>query len=339
MISKEFVYTQGQPFSEETRHIEITPQQKAFGLATNRIYERRFKRSTPWMVKDGRILYFGPVQVKPDQDPLIIQTEKDIKNYGIITVDRITGDELAKEHISKDLAAVLRIFKRVEDNLPDFSKVSSSEFRSLKGVHRSYLQWGHEEAEHSNAVGFILTATGHNTQEELDEDYYKTQGQEWLPPFDSGIKILIFAMFQELNTGWDYYSTADRLEEQGAIQSAKVARAIGADEYFHGAGFRDYVHAYAEIYPEETEEAALEVAWNFRMPSLHLMRHRLRDTVRVMKTIGYNQEAVESLLRRGLASLKFVDPERAEEVVKGYWAAETARLEKIMKIPTRMVAL
>lgn len=335
MASKEFDYTQGSPFSEETRSVEITPQEKTFGLETNHIYERKFKRSTPWMVKGDRILYFGPIQVKPNQDAPVIQTEKDIKRYGIITIDQITADELAQEKISKDVADVLRIFKRVEDNLPDFTKAASRKFRSLKGIHRSYLQWSHEEAEHSNAAGLILTTTGHNTQEELDEDYYKTQEQEWTPPFEKPIEVLMYAMFQEINTGWNYYSLSDQMEEQGAMQSAKVARVIGSDEFFHGAGFRDYVHAYAEIHPQEAQEAALHVAWNFRMPSLHLMRHRLRDTVRVMKTVGYNQEAVENLLRRGLSSLKFVNPERAKEVVDGYWAAETARLEKIMKIPTR----
>ena len=336
MISKEFDYTQGPPFSEETRHIEITPEQKAFGLATNRIYEQRFKRSTPWMVKDGRILYFRPVQVRPNEDPLVIETERDIKRYGVITVDEISGEDLAKEQISNDLADVLRIFKRVEDNLPDFSKSALRAFRNVKGVNRSYHQWSNEEAEHSNAAGLILVATGHNTQEELDEDYYRTQEQEWNLPFKEPIEVLIYAMFQEKNTSWNYHAVAKKLEDQGALKAAHVTRIIASDESFHGAGFNHYVDAWAKLHPKEAEEAALHVAWNFRMPSLHLMRHRLRDTVRVMKTIGYNQEQVETLLRRGLADLKFVNPDRAEEVVKGYWAAETARQSKIiMRIPTR----
>lgn len=333
MASKEFDYTQGPPFSEETHSVEITPKQKAFGLATNLIYEERFKRSTPWMVKNGRILYFGPVQVKPNQDPLIIQTERDIRSYGIITVDQISGEELAREHISKDVADVLRIFKRVEDNLPDFSKAGVGAFRNVEGVTRSYFQWSHEEAEHSNAAGLILTATGHNTQEELDEDYYKTQEQRWELPFKKPIEVLIYAMFQEMNTSWDYNALAKRMKEQGAVKSAYAMGIVASDEAFHGAGYRDYVQAHAEIYPKETEEAALYVAWNFRMPSLHLMRHRLRDTVRVMRTIGYNQEQVEALLRKGLRSLKFVNQDRADEVVRGYWAAETARLDKILRKP------
>ncbi len=328
----------GPPYSEETHPVEITLEQKAFGLETDRIYEGLFKRSTPWLVQKGRILYFRPVQVKPNEDPPVIQSENDVKRYGVITVDEISGEDLAREQISKDVAAVLRIFKRVEDNLPDFSRHATAAFRNVKGISRSYYQWGREETEHSNVAGLILLATGHSTQEELDDDYYKTQENTWEPPFETPIENLIYAMFQEGNTHGNYIALAKIMEEQGAVKCAYAIRQVASDEAFHRASYRRYVEAYARLHPQEAQEAALNVAWNFRMPALHLMRNRTRDTVRVVSTIGYNKEEVENLLRRGLKDLSsFVNQERAEEVVRGYWPAEMARLNETMRKPASAV--
>ncbi len=338
MNAEQVDFRAGPPFSEEAHPVEITPEQKAFGLETNRIYEGQFKRSTPWMVKDGRVLYFRPIQVKPNEDPLIIQSEDDVRRYGVITVDEISGEDLAREQITKDVAAVLRIFKRVEDNLPDFSRHAALALRNVKGVNRSYYQWSREEAEHSNVAGLILLATGHSTQEELDNDYYKTQANTWEPPFETPIENLIYAMFQEGNTHGNYIALAKILEGQGAVKCAYAIKQVASDEAFHRASYRRYVEAYARLHPQETEESALNVAWNFRMPALHLMRHRMRDTVRVVRTIGYNKEEVENLLRRGLKDLSsFVNQDRAEEVVRGYWQAEKGRLIKINRKPASAV--
>lgn len=327
-------YTAGPGYSETTRHVEIEPDRMAWGLATNEIYEGRFKRSTPWMVQNGRILYFEPVKIKPNEDPQEIKTEKDLREYGIVTVKEISTEDLAREQISDDVADVLNIFKRVEDNLPDFSRIAASAFRDVKGLSRFYHQWSREEAEHSNVAELILLATGKRTQEQLNNDYYQTQENTWEIPFEGDIENIIYPYLQERNTNGNYNALADIMMQQGALKCAYAIRKVASDEAMHGASYKEYAEEYAKLHPQEAAQAALRVAWNFRMPSLHLMRHRIKDTIRVVRTIGYNQEEIEKFLRKALNDLSFVPKHLIEKVVSGYWAAESARIRSLMRQPS-----
>jgi hypothetical protein len=246
-------------------------------------------------------------------------------------VTQISAEDLAKEQISNEVADVLNIFKRVEDNLPDFSKNATRAFRDVKGINRSYYQWSREEAEHSNAAELILLATRKRTQEELNYDYYKTQENTWEPPFEEDIENILYAYLQERNTNGNYNALAKTMLAQGAKNCAFVINKVASDEAFHGVSYKAYAEEYAKLHPQETAQAALRVAWNFRMPALHLMRDRFKDTVRVIRTIGYNQEEVENLLRKALNDLSFVPKHLIEEVACGYWNAESARIKPLMK--------
>ena len=331
-----FDYTKGPEFSEETHPAEITEDRMAWGYATDILYERGYKRLPPWRVVDGeRIEYYGKIQLQPNEDPPTVKRKDDLRHYGVIPVQQITAEDLAREQgrLSPGVLKTVHVFKIVEDNLPYFIKQASDAFKDVKGLSRSYNQWGLEEAEHSNAAGLILQTVGGWTKEDVDRDYYVTQRNTWEPPFATDIEMDLYAMNQERNTRGNYGALAGVMREQGAPNCALVVTRIQSDEQYHGEGYRAYAEAYARISPEravEAAKAALRVAHHFRMPSLHLMRDRMADTKQVIDTIGYNQEEIEKMLRSGLNDLSFVPKHLIDDVVGGYWKAESARVKKII---------
>lgn len=329
----DFDYTAVPGFSEETHKVEIPEETKRWGIDTDRDFEARFKRFPRWMVIGDRMMIFGKINPpKPGVDVPEISTEQDLVVNGMIAVQQITADELSKEPISDHVAEVLQIFKRVEDNLPDFSRHAASAFRNVMGIHRSYFQWNREELNHSDFAKLSLLATGKRTQQELDDDFYRTQERTFELPFDSDIKMILYAMYQERNTHGNYDALEQIVRAEGAIKIALGISLTKSDEQVHGISYHQMAERYAAISPEkrvEAAKAALEVAFHFRMPSLHLMRDRLNDTIKVVETIGYNEEGIKNMLRKCLTSLSFVPEHLIEPLVQSYWPAEQKRIRAI----------
>lgn len=331
---EDFDYTAGPEFSEETHPVELDPDRLEWGRLTDKLYEGRYKRFPPHMVMEESIRIFGKIAPAPvGQDQPEVKKELDLQKYGLITVHEITAEALLREHLSPDIIEVLLTDKRIEDNLQRFLIAAKKAFADVKGIGRKYGQWDREEAEHSNIAALILKTAGGMTQEALDEDYEMTQKQTWEPPFSTDIQMILYAMMQERSTRDQYMYLGNAMKRIGAVNSAFGMRLIGSDEGVHGDSYEKDAEAYARISPEkavEAGQAAIYVAYNFRMPSLHLMRDRLADTKRSMDTVGYGIKEVKEMLRGALADLSFVPNYLIDGVVNAYEKAEPRRIAKIL---------
>jgi len=331
---EEYDYTQGPEFSEATDPVDLKVDRLQWGRSTDALYEGRYKRFPPHMVMGDSIIVFGRIKPTPiGHDQPTIRRELDLREHGLITVHEITAETLLREQLAQPVIDVLLIDKRVEDNLQWFLIHAKNAFKDIKGLARQYGQWDREEAEHSNIAGLILRTAGGMTQEELDADYEMTQRNSWKPPFKKDIEMVIYAMMQERNTNENYKHLADAMKATDAVNSAFATRLIASDEQVHGDSYEKDAEAYARISPQhaiEAAQAALDVAFRFRMPSLALMRDRMRDTKLAMDTVGYRIEEVQDMLRGVLRDLTFVPNHLIDPVVDAYGKAEPRRIARIL---------
>jgi hypothetical protein len=331
----------GPGYSEASDSQVLDPVRLELGRLTDISYENRFKRPTLWQVHGDRIEYYAPIELKKDEDPPPYETPADLRRHGVKVEHIITAEQLASKPIPEEAAKTLLIFKRVEDNLPWFTLSLSQEWTDVKGLNRGASQWSREEAEHSNVAGLILksapiiTAEGEikpplMTQEEIDRDYEETQLNIWKPPFGSSLEDgLAYPYEQEMNTNGNYIALRD-IVAQYNIHAAYAIGRVGKDESWHAGYYKDgLVQAY-KVMPEETIKAVARATWNFRMPSMALMRDRVKDTDTVIKTIGYNRPQIERMLRRALTSLSFFPREFIEPIVTNYFDEEAKRVKSKM---------
>ncbi len=342
---QEFDYTQDPEFSEETHPAKITETDIIWGDLTEAIYQgtetrRGYKRLPPFRrvyFGGDRIEYYGKRRLGPNEDPPTRKRQDDLRQYGVVPVETITAEDLAKERglIPPAELHTIHAFKVIEDDVPYFVSGAKGMFIHVKGLSRAYGQWDLEETEHSEALGFILEhAGGWDRKSVLDKEYYLTQMQTWEPPFKKNLEIVAYARKQERNTHGNYNALARVLREHGAHNSALIVTRIGSDEQFHGEGFEDYMEAYASISPEHRVEAAkavLRVAYHFRMPSQHLMRDRARDVKNIVSTIGYSEAEVENMLRATLNEYSFIPKPVIEPLVASYTEAEKKRTRPIFE--------
>lgn len=333
----EFDYTKSPEYSEATEKVEISEVNRRWGIETNIIYELKFKRPTPHLVdfSNERAVFFdGWNEIKRQENPPIVKSEKEATKLGAITVEAITLEDLATEPVSDEIMFVEKVFGDVEKHLPDFSKDLVDAFKEVMGISRSSNQWMPEEAVHADLLDLMRMSQGKLLQEDRYKGYYDVQGDRWMRPFDTPLKNIAYAYLQERNTKENYMALSRKMREQGAVKHAYIAAKIGADESYHGAGYHDYLEAYARLGPQQALEAAtavLEVAWNFRMPALHFMDNRLRDTSAIVDTIDYNREGIEKMLRQALNALSFIPKEFIDPLVDNYWDAEAKRTKILMR--------
>jgi hypothetical protein len=225
------------------------------------------------------------------------------------------------------LASVLFTFKRIEDKLPDYTGRSYDLFRNIWGINASYHQWGYEEQQHSDAIALILSATDNLSRSEQEADYYDGLSQTWELPFETGRQMVIYAAFQEQLTHLAYLALSRRAVEEDAPLVARIIQVIAQDEAYHGGGYRAFSRIYAELDLEGTVNDALYVARNFRMPAQHLMRHRRRDSIDIVRVGAFSRELVtEGTLLKVLRGLRFVPDEQAKAVAREYWETDAGKI-------------
>jgi hypothetical protein len=307
-------------FSEDSLAVEITPAEREIGLKTKRYFDRTLKRKTPWLIKNGKISV-----EKGTLAPTALEQNPGGEQLASLTSGEISTERLSTESISPVLASVLLTFKRIEDKLPDFSGRSNTFFRNIWGINNSYHQWSYEENQHSDAIGLILQATGSNTQDELDADYYQNLAITWEAPFPTGRMMVLYAAFQEQMTSLSYHALVKRATEEGAPTVAEIMKLVAQDEAYHGGGYRAFSRIYFEQDPEGTVADALHVAANFRMPAQHLMRDRRRNSMEIVRVGAFSKEMVsEETLFKVLMGLRFVPEADAKRVAANYWKGSAA---------------
>lgn len=333
---------EGPGYSEATEVQTLDSIRLELGRLTDASFENKFKRPTLWQVHGDTIEYYAPIELKKGEDSPPYESPADLRRYGVRVEHRITAEQLASFPIPEDAAKTLLIFKRVEDNLPWFSLNLFEEYPDVKGMVRSSSQWVREESEHSNAAGLILrsapimTAEGElkpplMTKEDLDRDYDETQIKVWKPPLSGWIENgAAYPHKQERITNGNYFALESKIGEYGNIYAAYAVKRMGMDESWHGGSYRDTLIQIHKLLPDETIKAVTRSAWHFRMPSMALMRDRVRDTETVIRTTGYNKEQIERALRQSLISLPFYPREYIEPIVTGYFDEESSRVRKIM---------
>lgn len=294
-------------FNNKVNTITITPQERELGLRTMRIFTTQIVRQLPWLIKDGSI-----VVQKPYLQPTNVETVPGEKPLPELTSRVIITDGLEKEQISPELATVLLMFKRVEDKLPYFMGRGEDIFLRIQGINRSYAQWGHEEGQHSDALGMILERTGHKTQDELDDDYYNNLTNTWTQPFQTDDRLqtarrmTIYAHLQEVLTARPYSALATRARDEGALRVAAVMTLISQDEAYHGSGYKKFARAFAEQDLEGTAADVIYVAENFAMPAQNLMLDPVKETLAAHRVGAFNREMVAQSIYSVLKGYEFI---------------------------------
>lgn len=302
-------------FNDHTEHVEITPQEEFIGRQTFAIYVTKLHRQLRWLIRGHSIAVrkASSLEQQVEHSPEVPELQ-DIETGIIIT------DGLEKEQISPTLAAVIYDFKRVEDKLPDYTGRASQQFRNIWGIQRSYLQWGHEEGQHSDADGLILVATGHVTPEELKDDYYRNLKQTWEQPFPTVREMVAYTVLQELMTSHAYNALAREAKRQGAPTVAQILRLIAGDEAYHYGGYKEYLWVFAEDYLEGTIADTIYVAENFRMPGQNLLPNPKKALFNAKRVGAFSRELVsEDTIYRGLKALGFIPDDLVRKTADNYW--------------------
>lgn len=302
-------------FNDHTEPVKITPQERALGIETMHLYTGTLHRRLPWLIRKGQITvekkYLSPTGLERSPGS---PTLPDIRQRVIVT------DGLEKERISAVLASVVFDFKRVEDKLPDFTGRASRVFRNFWGIQRSYLQWGHEEGQHSDADGLIIVRTGHVTPKEIEDDYYANLGNTWEPGYPTARQNVIYATLQERMTSHAYNALSKRALEEDAPITAEIFKLIAHDEAYHGGGFRMFTEVFAEDDLAGTITDVMHVADTFCMPAQNLLPHS-RKALQNTITVGAFSRALikERTIYEVLKAFDFLPERLARQAADSYW--------------------
>lgn len=302
-------------FNNHTERVEITPQEKAIGLKTMRYYTRRLHRQLPWVIKNGQISI-----EKRDLSPTGLERSPGSPKLPDLRQRVILTDGLEKEQISDILAAVVADFKWVEDKLADFTGRASGVFRNIWGIQRSYLQWGHEEGQHSDAAGLILIRTGHASLEDIEEDYYKNLSQTWEPAYPTARQNVVYATFQEKMTSHTYDALSKRALAEDAPITSEIFKLIAHDEAYHGGGYRMFTEAFAEDDLQGTIDDIMLVAATFRMPAQNLLLNPRKALLDARRVGAFTRDLVaERTIYEVLKAFDFLPDHLARQAADNYW--------------------
>lgn len=297
------------PFNDKSERVVISRQDRIIGPKALKLFRTEIIRSLPWDIKGDRIevaetpLHVAEMELGGRREPFT----GELRPYTIVT------EGLEKETISLELATVLAQFKAIEDYLPDFTKEAIDKFRTNIGISAAYAQWTREELQHSLAIGLILRATGHRTDEQLAEEQIAALEQTWQGPHPSGREIILYAAMQELQTRDAYFTLSDRAQAEDAPIIAKILKRIGRDEAYHGNGYIKFSKLFYDEDPDGTVADALHVAATFKMPALNLLPNQ-RQALRSAIQIGvYGSDMGQETIIKTLKGLGFLPEDRIKE--------------------------
>jgi len=194
--------------------------------------------------------------------------------------DDIPWDQTNRS-LNPAVATVVESFCAVEMYLPDYVGRAMSGFRSSRAQTWFYANWGYEESKHSLALGDWLLRSGMRSEAQMADLADEVFTHEWVPPLDSPVGMLAYAMVQELATAMYYRNLHRRLAEMGGDPAlSRLLVLLRIDEQTHHRFFLETIKIHLRHDRDGTLQQLHQVLHHFAMPALHLLADsRQREAV------------------------------------------------------------
>ena len=182
---------------------------------------------------------------------------------------------LGQSH-SDELIAIVEGFYAVEQYAPDYTTELTRLSRTDYGRSHFQLRWGAEEEKHADLWRNILLFSRRRSREQLEQYTDDLRASAWTLPYDCPIRMLLYTVFQERATQFNYMNLAkvargesDKPQFTGDrdLLLAEACKAIAIDEAAHYDFFLEGARMYLYYYPEETLTALVDVLRSFTMPA------------------------------------------------------------------------
>lgn len=172
----------------------------------------------------------------------------------------------------ESLALCAETFLGVESYLPDYIRGGLEAVRASSLAQRWFTaNWGYEELKHSMALTEYLLRSGKRTEEQMFDFQAKLMEEEWERPFDTGRKMTIYGMFQEMATFVIYVRHEKLAKDHSDKALAAVYRFNARDEIAHARFYEDVTRVYLEEDRDGTIADLAHVAKRFQMPGVGLV--------------------------------------------------------------------
>jgi acyl-[acyl-carrier-protein] desaturase len=231
--------------------------------------------------------------------------------------DRVNRD------VPEELAICAETFLGVEGFLTDYIIGGLESVRASSIGQRWFsANWGYEELKHSMALTEYLIRSGKRTQEQMFDFHARLMETRWERPFDTGRRMTIYGVFQEMATFVIYLRHEALAKKHSDEALATVYRLNARDECAHARFYQDVVKVYLEEDRQGTLADIAHVARNFQMPGVGIVPN-YDDRIAVMRGLGEVDRDI-FLKKVYFPSLKYLGVSRADLVE----AARHAREQK-----------
>jgi acyl-[acyl-carrier-protein] desaturase len=185
--------------------------------------------------------------------------------------DGIPWDQVKLRAVDEDLVEILEAFYSVEMYLPDYTSKLIALNRQNQGMAWFLTNWCYEESKHSMAIEEWLVRSGRRTPQEMERLNDRLLGAEWMLPFDTGRRMVIYSMFQELATQLNYVNLSKLTAPAGDAALQRLILLIASDEGCHYHMFVDCVKEYMRVDRVGTVDDVAFVLQHFEMPAHDLI--------------------------------------------------------------------
>lgn len=184
------------------------------------------------------------------------------------------------QHHSDELITIVEGFYAVEQYAPDYTAELTRLTRKNYGRSHFQLRWGAEEERHADLWRNILLFSRRRSPEQIEQYTEDLRSSAWELPFDCPIRMLLYTVFQERATLFNYIHLAkvargESEKTQFAHDAdpilAEACKKIAVDEAAHYEFFLEGARLFLYYYPEETLCALVDVLRNFTMPAARIV--------------------------------------------------------------------
>jgi acyl-[acyl-carrier-protein] desaturase len=227
-------------------------------------------------------------------------------------VDGIPWEQVKHKAVDEDLVEILEAFYSVEMYLPDYSSKLIALNRQNHGMAWFLTNWCYEESKHSMVIEEWLIRSGRRTPQQMERLNDRLLSAEWALPFETGRRMIIYSMLQELATQLNYVNLSKLTAAAGDPALQKLILLIASDEGLHHRMFVDCVKEYLALDRVGTVDDIAFVLQHFEMPAHELIpdwkrkgelieRHRIygarqfvtRVLVPALKAIGVDRRELQ----------------------------------------------
>ena len=186
-------------------------------------------------------------------------------------VDGIPWDQVKHRAVDEDLVEILEAFYSVEMYLPDYSAKLIALNRQNHGMAWFLTNWCYEESKHSMVIEEWLIRSGRRTPQQMEQLNDRLLSGEWILPFTTTRRMLIYSMLQELATQLNYVNLSKLTAPAGDAALQKLILLIASDEGLHHHMFVDCVKEHLQADRAGTVDDLAYVLQHFAMPAHELI--------------------------------------------------------------------